>query len=191
MYELKPIGVVHSPFKHRGDVPLRDYQDAVGEIEIFKEYEEGLKDVEGFSHIVVLWIFHESEGYSLLVEPLAYKGGVRGVFATSHPDRPNYIGVTVVELLQRKDNMLKIKGVDMADGSPVVDIKPCGLKYCKKDIRQGWIETAKWKNTYNDKRQNDYSRGSCIEIYNRKKIHRVRRCYTSILFFKMEDGVTY
>lgn len=142
VYEIKPIGVIHSTFKHRGDVPLSGYQDVIGEIEIFREYEEGLKDLEGFSHIVVLWIFHESEGYSLLVEPLAYEGGVRGVFTTSHSDRPNHIGVTVVELLQKDGNMLRVKGADMVDGSPVVDIKPYGPKYCKKDIKQGWIETA-------------------------------------------------
>ena len=142
MFELRPIGVVHSPFKYRGDVPLRGFEEAVGCIEVFREYEAGLKDIEGFSHIVVLWIFHESEGYSLLVEPLAYKGGVRGVFATSHPDRPNHIGVTIVELLQREGNILKVRGVDMADGSPVVDIKSYGPKYCKKDIRRGWVETA-------------------------------------------------
>lgn len=143
MFTVKPIGVVHSPFEHKGDVPLRGYEEAVGWIEIFREYEEGLNDIEGFSHIVVLWIFHGSEGYSLLVEPLAYKGGVRGVFATSHPDRPNHIGVTVVELLQREANKLRIKGVDMADGSPVVDVKPYGPKYCRRDIKRGWLETAK------------------------------------------------
>jgi len=142
MYELKPIGVVHSPFEGGEDVPLGGYEEAVGRIEVFGEYEDGLKDIEGLSHLVVLWIFHESEGYSLLVEPLAYKGGVRGVFAKSHPDRPNPIGLTIVELIQREGNMLWVKGVDMADGSPVVDIKPYGPRYRKEDIRRGWVETA-------------------------------------------------
>lgn len=81
-------------------------------------------------------------GYSLLVKPLAYKSGLRGVFATAHSNRPNHIGVTIVELLQRKGNILKIRGVDMADGSPVVDIKPYGPKYIIKDIRWGWAEKA-------------------------------------------------
>ena len=130
MYEIKPIGVVHSLFKHREDVPLRG-QDTIGQIEIFNEYEKGLKDIDGFSHIVVLWIFHESEGYKLLVEPLAYKG-VRGVFATSHPDRPNRVGVTIIGLLSRVKNKLKVKGVDMVDGSPVIDVKPYGPSYIKK-----------------------------------------------------------
>lgn len=145
MYEIKPIGVVYSPFKRREDVPLRGSQNAIGQIEIFKEYEEGLKDIDGFSHIVVLWIFHESKGCKLLVEPLAYKGGLRGVFATSHPDRPNPIGITIVELLSRNKSKLKVKGVDMADGSPVVDIKPYGSKYIKKGFRRGWVETAERK----------------------------------------------
>ncbi len=142
VYEIEPIGVVRSPFKRREDVPLRGTQNVIGQIEIFKEYEEGLKDIDGFSHIVVLWIFHESKKYKLLVEPLAYKGGLRGVFATSHPDRPNHIGITIVELLSRNKNELKVKGVDMADGSPVIDIKPYGPKYIKEGLRRGWVETA-------------------------------------------------
>lgn len=141
-YTFEPIGVVHSPFENREDVPLREYHDAIGRIEVFREFEEGLKDVDGFSHLVVLWIFHESTGYSLLVKPLAYNVGPKGVFATSHPDRPNHIGVTIVELLQRDGNILRVKGVDMSDGSPVVDIKPYSPKYCKKDIKTGWIKNS-------------------------------------------------
>lgn len=96
MPELKSIGVVHTPFKHREDVPVRWYEEAVGSIEVFEEYEEDLKEINGFSHMVVIWISQESEEYSLLVRPPAYESGLRGVFATSHPDRPNHIGVTVV-----------------------------------------------------------------------------------------------
>jgi tRNA (Thr-GGU) A37 N-methylase len=78
MYKLKPIGAVHSPFKAREDVPLGRYEEEVGWIELFGEYKDGLKYIECFSHLDMLWIFHKSEGYSLFVEPLAYKGGVRG-----------------------------------------------------------------------------------------------------------------
>jgi tRNA-Thr(GGU) m(6)t(6)A37 methyltransferase TsaA len=143
MYQLRPIGIVHSLFKRREDVPTRGpiQYEAIGEIEIFKEYEDGLKDIDGFSHIVVLWIFHQSKGYELLVGPLAYKG-LRGVFATGHPDRPNPIGLTVVKLICRDKNVLRVKGIDMADRSPVVDIKPYVYSYVRKDIRLGWIETA-------------------------------------------------
>ena len=141
--QTRPIGVVHSGFKKREDVPRKgpiSYQ-AIGEIEIFKEYEKGLKDIEGFSHLVILWIFHRSKAYHLLVEPLAYKGEI-GVLATCHPDRPNPIGVTVVELIDRDKNRLRVKGVDMVDGSPVVDIKPYVRAYVRKNIRLGWLENA-------------------------------------------------
>ena len=124
--------------------PFRRCQNVIGQIEIFKEYREGLKDIDGFSHIVVLWIFHESKGYKLVVEPLAYKG-LRGVFATSHPDRPDRIGSTIVELLNRIKNKLRVKGIDMADGSLVVDIKPYGPGYVRKGFRRGWVETAERK----------------------------------------------
>lgn len=142
MYEVKPLGIIHSPFKHKEDVPLRGFENAVGEIEVFKEYEEGLKDIDGFSHIVVLWIFHESKSYNLLVKPLAHKSGFRGVFATGHPDRPNHIGLTILELLNKNGNILKVKGIDMADKSPIVDIKPYGSKYIREKITEGWEETA-------------------------------------------------
>ncbi len=119
---LKSIGIVHSPFKCVNDVP-RECGSIVGEIEVFKEYEQGLEGVDGVSHLIILWLFHKSKGYSLRVKPL-YHEGVRGVFATRHPDRPNPIGVTVVELIERKRNVLRVRGVDMLDGTPVVDIKP-------------------------------------------------------------------
>ena len=141
--QIRPIGVIHSGFKRREDVPRKGpiSYHAIGEIEIFKDYEKGLKDIEGFSHLVVLWIFHRSKEYRLLVEPLAYKGEM-GVFATCHPDRPNPIGVTVVELIDRNKNRLSVKGVDMVDGSPVVDIKPYVRAYVRENIRLGWLENA-------------------------------------------------
>jgi tRNA-Thr(GGU) m(6)t(6)A37 methyltransferase TsaA len=119
---LRPIGIVHSPFKNVRDVP-RDCGSIVGELEVFEEYEPGLKGIEKVSHLIVLWLFHESGGYSLRVKPL-YHEGIRGVFATRHPDRPNPIGFTAVELLERRRNVLRVRGIDMVDGTPVLDIKP-------------------------------------------------------------------
>jgi len=119
---LRPIGIVHSPFKHVGDVP-RESGSIVGEIEVFKEYESGLEGIDGVSDLIVLWLFHKSKGCSLRVKPLHHED-IRGVFATRHPDRPNPIGFTVVELLERSGRVLKVRGVDMVDGTPVVDIKP-------------------------------------------------------------------
>ncbi len=119
---LKSIGIVHSPFKRVKDIP-RECGSIVGEIEVFKEYEQGLEGVDRVSHLIILWLFHESKGYSLRVKPLHHEE-VRGVFATRHPDRPNPIGFTVVELLERRGNVLRVSGVDMVDGTPVIDIKP-------------------------------------------------------------------
>ena len=119
---LRPIGVVHSPFNHVRNVP-RESESTVGEIAVFKEYEPGLEGIDGVSHLIILWVFHKSQGCSLRVKPLHYED-IRGVFATRHPDRPNPIGFTVVELLERRGRVLKVRGVDMVDGTPVVDIKP-------------------------------------------------------------------
>jgi len=136
--ELRLIGVVHSPFKRVEDVP-RECGSVVGEIEVFEEYEAGLKDIDGISHLIILWLFHKSKGYSLHVKPL-HHNGIRGVFVTRHPNRPNPIGFTVVELLERKENILKVRGVDMVDDTPVLDIKPYTSVDQKENIRVGWID---------------------------------------------------
>lgn len=104
---FKPIGIVHSPFKKTRDIEPKKYADSRGfdsvhgELEIFKEYEEGLKDIEGFSHLVVLFAFHESEGYKLHAKPLL-DDTLRGVFSIRSSHRPNPIGMTVLNLLRRK-----------------------------------------------------------------------------------------
>jgi tRNA-Thr(GGU) m(6)t(6)A37 methyltransferase TsaA len=129
--KLKPIGVIHSPFKTKEDVIADKDKKAIAEIEVFEEYGEGLRDIDGFSHIIIVWLFHESEGYSLHVNPLHHEG-LRGVFATRHPNRPNPLGVTIVELLERKQNLLKVKGIDAFDGTPLLDIKP----YTRSDRKE-------------------------------------------------------
>jgi len=143
--KLKPIGIIHSPFKKKEDVESKKYADfrgfdsIQGELEIFKEYEKGLKDVEGFSHLVVLFAFHKSEGYKLHTKPLL--GGIlRGVFATRSPNRPNPIGMTVVKVLERNRNRLKVSGVDMIEGTPILDIKPFTSRDQKSPIELGWLK---------------------------------------------------
>lgn len=139
--ELKPIGVIHSPYKKKEDVPIQAYRtEDVGEIEIFEGYEDGLKDIDGFSHIIIVYIFHKSEGYSLHVKPFL-DSSLRGLFATRHPNRPNPIGISTVRLLERKENILKIKGMDMLDGTPLVDIKPYVPRFDEReDVKFGWLE---------------------------------------------------
>ncbi len=143
--KLKPIGIIHSPFKKKEDVESKKYADSrgfdsiQGELEIFKEYEEGLKDVEGFSHLVVLFAFHKSDGYKLHTKPLL--GGIlRGVFATRTPNRPNPIGMTVVNVIERKGNRLKVSGIDMLEGTPILDIKPYTSRDQKSRIKLGWLK---------------------------------------------------
>jgi len=138
--ELKPIGIIHSPFKNIEDIPCQSYKsEKIGEIEVFKEFEEGLKDIEDFSHIIIVYYFHLSKNYSLNVKPFLDKE-LHGVFATRHPRRPNRIGISTVRLLGRKGNVLKIKGMDVVDGTPLLDIKPYVPKFDeRKNIKIGWL----------------------------------------------------
>jgi len=122
---FEPIGIIHTSFKEAVGVPIQGAlnPNTTGEVEIFKEFQKGLKDIEGFSHLILLYYFHLVENYSLLARPFL-DDIPRGVFAIRSPKRPNPIGITVVRLLERKENILKISGVDMVDETPLLDIKP-------------------------------------------------------------------
>jgi tRNA-Thr(GGU) m(6)t(6)A37 methyltransferase TsaA len=142
---LKPIGVVHSPFKKKEDIPRErcasadGFDDIHGEIEIFNEYKAGLRDTDGFSHLIILFVFHESKGYKLITKPLL-DSRLRGVFSTRSPHRPNPIGLTVVKVISRRENVLRVAGVDMIEGTPVLDIKPYTSRDFKKTIKLGWLK---------------------------------------------------
>ena len=138
---IKPIGVIHTPYKRMEDVPIQpSYSKEIGEIEVFKEYEEGLKDIEGFSHVIILYLFHKSQGYSLLVKPFL-DSDKHGVFATRHPNRPNSIGISVVRLLERRGRILRVKGIDVIDGTPLMDVKPYVPNFDQAiDVKIGWLE---------------------------------------------------
>ena len=139
---LNPIGIVHSPFKEPIGVP-KDSTDGMnyqGTIEVFSEYRDGLKDLDGFSHILVLFYFHKSEYSHLIVKPYL-DDHLRGVFATRSPHRPNFIGLSVVELLEIDGGILHIKGIDMIEGTPILDIKPYIPEFDSNEgIRIGWLE---------------------------------------------------
>jgi len=114
--------------------------DDNSEIEVFEEFEQGLQDIEGFSHIVVIFWFHRSQGYDLLVKPPGEES-LRGVFATRSPRRPCPLGLTVVELVAREGNILKVRGLDAIDGTPLLDVKPyIPPAYEKGTVRVGWLE---------------------------------------------------
>lgn len=139
--ELKPVGIIHSPYKNTGEVPKQWYKrEEISQIEVFEEFEEGLQDIEGFSHIVVIYWFHKSQRYELLVKPPG-EDSLHGLFSTRSPRRPCPLALTVVELVARERNVLKVKGLDAIDGTPLLDIKPyIPLKHGKRPIEVGWLE---------------------------------------------------
>lgn len=137
--DLKIIGVAHSSLKTTNDAPFQG-DDTVSEIEIFEEYSDGLHDIESFSHLHIFYWLHQSEGYSLIVNtPWDIKP--HGLFTTRSPHRPNQIGYSIVELINREENKLIVRGLDAIDGTPVIDIKPYVKKLdIKKDAISGWAE---------------------------------------------------
>ena len=140
---LRPIGVVRSPFEDTADIPKGPgaKHRAEGTLELRPELEDGLRDIEGFSHLYVIWTFHRSEGFDLLARtPL--DGRPHGVFASRSPRRPNPIGLTVVELLRRDGPRLHVRGVDMLDGTPILDLKPYLSSVPAEALRRGWIAEA-------------------------------------------------
>ncbi len=143
MFTPRAIGFVSGPYTDTKDVPkgLGARHDAEGVIEILPEFEAGLKDVEGFSHLFVLWVFDRAEGYELLGTPPS-DDRPHGVFATRSPRRPNPIGLTVVELLRREGCRLHVRGIDMLHGTPVLDIKPHLSSVPEADLRRGWLAEA-------------------------------------------------
>jgi tRNA-Thr(GGU) m(6)t(6)A37 methyltransferase TsaA len=143
MLTMQPIGYVRSPYKDTRDIPkgLGAKHEAEGVLEIRAEFEPGLTDIEGFSHLFVIWAFDRSEGFNLLGTPPA-DDRPHGVFATRSPRRPNPIGLTVVELLGREGPVLRVRGVDMLDGTPILDIKPYLSSVPQERLRRGWLTEA-------------------------------------------------
>jgi tRNA-Thr(GGU) m(6)t(6)A37 methyltransferase TsaA len=140
---LNPIGTVRSPYSDSSQVPkgLHARHDVEGVLEIRPELEAGLLDIEGFSHLFVLWIFHRGAGPELGAHPPS-DDRPHGVFATRSPQRPNPIGLTVVELLGREGPRLRVRGLDMLDGSPILDIKPYLSSVPPERLRRGWLDEA-------------------------------------------------
>ena len=143
MFTPRPVGFVRSPYRDTADIPkgLGTQHTAEGIIEILPEFEGGLTDIEGFSHLIVLWVFDRAEGFELLGTPPS-DNRAHGVFATRSPRRPNPIGLTVVELLARDRAGLHVRGIDMLDGTPVLDIKPYLSSVPFERLRRGWLAEA-------------------------------------------------
>lgn len=143
MFTPIAIGFVRSPYTDTKSIPkgLGAKHEAEGVLEILPEFELGLTDVEGFSHLFVLWAFDRSEGFDLIGSP-PFDERPHGVFATRSPRRPNPIALTVVELLRREGGSLHVRGVDMLDGTPILDIKPYMSSIPAENIRRGWLAEA-------------------------------------------------
>jgi tRNA (adenine37-N6)-methyltransferase len=140
---MRPIGFVRSPFRETDEVPkgLGAEHPEEGVLELLPELAEGLTDIEGFSHLFVVWCFDRSSGYELVGRPPT-DDRPHGVFATRSPRRPNPIGLTVVELLGREGASLKVRGVDMLDGTPILDVKPYLSSVPAERLRRGWLAQA-------------------------------------------------
>lgn len=140
MFSPRPIGHVRSPFKTTSEIPkgLGAQHDAEGALEILPEFETGLTDIDGFSHLIVLWVFDRAIGFDLIGTPPC-DNRPHGVFATRSPRRPNPIGLTVVELLSREGRNLRVRGVDMLDGTPILDVKPYLSSIPAENLRRGWL----------------------------------------------------
>jgi len=139
--KLKAIGVVHSPFREPNEVPRgKELRECESQIEIYPWYEEGLKDVEGFSHLLVLYWMHRAKPATLLPRP-RFDHRKRGLFATRSPHRPNPLGLSLVRLVKVDKNILRVKGLDAIDQTPLIDIKPYIPRPEEQEkIKIGWLE---------------------------------------------------
>jgi tRNA (adenine37-N6)-methyltransferase len=143
MFVSRPIGFVSSPYHDTKEIPkgLHAKHEAEGILKILPEFEIGLTDIEGFSHLFVLWEFDRSGDFDLIGKP-PIDEKPHGVFATRSPRRPNPIGLTVVALLRRENGLLHVRGVDMLDQTPILDIKPYLSSIPPEILRRGWLAEA-------------------------------------------------
>ena len=143
MFTPRPIGFARTPFKDVSAIPkgLGAQHPEEGVLEILPEFALGLMDIEGFSHLIVLWAFDRSDGFDLLVTPPS-DDRPHGVFTTRSPRRPNPLALTIVELLGCENGSLHVRGVDMLDGTPILDIKPYLYSIPMEKLRRGWLAEA-------------------------------------------------
>ena len=144
---MRPIGYIRCPYSKTQQVPkgLGTVHTMEGILEILPEFEQGLQDIEGFSHLFVIWVFHKAQGCEL-VGGTPIDSSPHGVFSTRSPRRPNPIGLTQIELVRREGLSLHLRGIDMLDGTPVLDIKPYTSSIPMEKLRRGWLEEAEKRN---------------------------------------------
>ena len=139
----QPIGIIHTEFTNEENTPIQGVfaKDAKGKVEVFPKYAAGLKDIDGFSHIILIYHFHLSEGYLLVAKPFL-DDEEKGIFSIRHFRRPNPIGLSVVRLDRVKGNVLEVSEVDIRDGTPLLDIKPYVAQFDNRtDVKSGWLSS--------------------------------------------------
>jgi tRNA-Thr(GGU) m(6)t(6)A37 methyltransferase TsaA len=143
MFTPQPVGFVRSPFQDASAIPkgLGAAHPEEGALDILPEFALGLTDIEGYSHLIVLWVFDRADGFDLLITPPS-DDRPHGLFTTRAPRRPNPIALTIVELLGREGDSLRVRGVDMLDGTPILDIKPYLSNIPADKLRRGWLAEA-------------------------------------------------
>jgi len=145
--QLKPIGIIHSPFTSKDECPIQPAYatDTEGRVEVFAEFAAGLKDVEGFSHVYLLYMFDRS-GQIEMVRSTFLDDEPHGVYASRHPCRPNGIGMSLVRLVRREDDTLVVAGIDVLDKTPLLDIKPYIPRFDHvEDASEGWVGKVEWR----------------------------------------------
>ncbi|MCP4111269.1 MAG: tRNA (N6-threonylcarbamoyladenosine(37)-N6)-methyltransferase TrmO [Desulfobacteraceae bacterium] len=144
---IRPIGTIHSPFTNKEACPIQPMysKDTQGSVEVFAEYEQGLKDIDMFSHIYLFYLFDRA-GEIKMVRPTFLDDEPHGIFASRHPCRPNGIGISIVKLIFRNANVLEIEGIDVLDNTPLIDIKPYVPKFdVFSEASDGWVGSKPWR----------------------------------------------
>ncbi len=144
---MNPIGIIYSPFESKDDCPIQSTYsfEARGKVEVDRKYAEGLKDIETFSHIYLIYLFDRS-GDIKLVRPTFLDDEPHGIYASRHPCRPNGIGISIVKLIERKDNILEVEGLDILNRTPLLDIKPYIPRHdIIESASEGWLAGKEWR----------------------------------------------
>ena len=139
---LKPIGIIHTPYKEPKGIPIQGKfeKGVTGQAELFPEYRQGLKDIEGFSHIILIYYFDRSKDERLIAQPFL-EDETHGIFAIRSPHRPNHIGISIVKLEKVEKNVITLSEVDILDGTPLLDIKPYVSHFdSREDVKNGWLD---------------------------------------------------
>ena len=140
--KLKPIGIIHTPYKEPKGIPIQGKfeKEVTGQVEIFPEYKQGLKDIEGFSHLILIYYFDRAKEGKLISRPFL-EDEPHGIFAIRSPMRPNHIGCSIVKMLKVKDNIITFSEVDILDNTPLLDIKPYVSHFdSRESVKNGWLE---------------------------------------------------